>query len=220
MQGIITVAEAKELDARAFRRYGVSTLILMENAGRAIAEEAISMLKSSKTQVAILCGKGNNGGDGFVAARYLLTKGVNVEVFLVTGGSALREEAAINLEILRKLEQKIFNVKEDNLESVKNRIKTADLVIDGLLGIGAKGKLEGVLRQVIDVVNELKIPVLSIDIPSGLDADTGMSLGVSVKANRTVTFAAKKQGMVLGQGHKYCGRVVVRDLGLPLQNGK
>lgn len=218
MQGVITVAEAKAQDARAFREYGVSTLILMENAGSSIAQEAIKMLKSSRGRVAVFCGKGNNGGDGFVAARHLLAKGVDAEVFLVTGGSLLKEEAAINLKILRKLRIKIFEVTESNCKSVQNRIKRADLVIDGLLGIGVKGSVEGIIHQVIDIINGLKIPVLSIDIPSGLDADTGLALGVCVKANRTVTFVAKKQGMVLGQGLKYCGRVVVSDLGLPLQN--
>lgn len=213
---MITCRQAKALDKKAKEKFGVSTLILMENAGRAVAEEAIKTLKNRKNKVAIFCGKGNNGGDGFVAARHLLTRGVKPDIFLAGKINDVQNEAKINLEILCRLSQKIIEVSAENLVSIKNKISKYDLIIDGLLGVGLKGEVRGIYRDLINMLNSSKAYVLSIDIPSGLDATTGKILGCCVTADRTVTFVAKKRGMVLGDGPRVCGRVVVENLGIPL----
>lgn len=212
---LLTAKTAKKIDTKAKDILGVSTLVLMENAGRAIAEEAIKML-SGKKSVVIFCGKGNNGGDGFVAARHLLTRGIKPDIFLAGNIEDVKDEARINLEILLKLKQKITEVEEENLYLVKNKISKYDLIIDALLGVGLKGEVGGIFRDLIGIINSSKGYILSVDIPSGLDATTGKVLGCCVKADKTVTFVAKKRGMVLGEGPKYCDGIVVKDLGIPL----
>ena len=212
---LLTAKEAKNIDIKAEETFGISTLLLMENAGRAVAEEVVKILRSKKS-VAIFCGKGNNGGDGFVAARQLLTHGIKSDIFLAGKIKDVKNEARTNLEILLKLKEKIIEVQEENLHLIKNKISKYDLIIDALLGVGLAGEVRDVYRDLIGIINTSKAYILSIDIPSGLDATKGKVLGCCVKADKTVTFVAKKRGMVLGEGPKYCGRVVVKDLGIPL----
>ncbi|MDP2938023.1 MAG: NAD(P)H-hydrate epimerase [Candidatus Omnitrophota bacterium] len=212
---LLTAKEAKDIDIRAKEIFGISTLVLMENAGRGGAEEAIKVLHGRKN-VAIFCGKGNNGGDGFVAARHLLAYGLKPVIFLVGRVQDVENEARINLETLLRLRQKIIEVDEENLHLVKNKISQYTLIIDALLGVGLQGEVKSIVRDLIGVINASKAYILSVDIPSGLDATTGRVLGCCVKADKTVTFVAKKRGMVIGDGPKYCGRIVVKDLGMPL----
>lgn len=209
----ITSRQAEILDKKARDKFGISTLILMENAGRGIAEE---VLKLKKRKVAIFCGKGNNGGDGFVCARHLLVSGFRPDIFLVGEIGKLKNEARINLEILLKLKQKIIEIDEKNLNIVKDKIPKYNLIVDALFGVGLKGEVRGLFRNLIEIINSSKAYILSVDIPSGLDANTGRVLGCCVKADKTVTFIAKKCGMVSGDGQKYCGKVIVKDLGIPL----
>lgn len=212
---LLTAKEAKDIDRRVKEISGISTLVLMENAARAVAEEAIKVLRGEKN-VAVFCGRGNNGGDGLAAARHLLTYGVNLSIFLAGRVQDVENEAGINLGILLKMKQKIIEVGEENLYLVKNKIFKYALIIDALLGIGLEGEVKGVVRDLIGIINTSKAYILSVDIPSGLDATTGEILGCCVKADRTVTFVAKKRGMVVGDGPRYCGRIVVKDLGIPL----
>jgi len=209
----ITSAQAKAIDCEVRERLGLSTLILMENAGRAVAEEALRILKKHKG-IAIFCGKGNNGGDGFVAARHLLTRGIKPEIFLAGRFTEVKNEARTNLEVLLKLRQKVQPIREENLYLVRKKILKKSLLIDALLGVGLQGEVRGIFRPLIEMINASKRYVLSVDIPSGLDADTGKALGCCVSAQRTITFVAKKKGMLLADGPKYCGKVVVADLGV------
>jgi NAD(P)H-hydrate epimerase len=210
---LLTAKSAKDIDRKAREILGISTLVLMENAGRVVAEEAIKMLRGRK-RVAIFCGKGNNGGDGFVAARHLLASGVKPDIFLAGEIKEVKNEAGVNLNILLKLKQKITKTSQNNLCRIKNKVLRCDLIIDALLGVGLEGRVRGIYSDLINIINLSKIPVLSIDIPSGLDATGGMVLGCCVKAARTVTFIAKKRGLVVGDGPRYCGRVIVRGLGI------
>lgn len=217
MDRFISSREAKELDLKAQEKFGMPVLLLMENAGRAVAEEAIKVLKG-KSKVAALCGKGNNGGDGFAACRHLLSCGIKPEIFLAGKACEVYNEAKVNLDILKKLKQEIFEIGEDNLDCVKKRVLRADFIIDALLGVGLQGQVRGIYRGLINTINFSNAYVLSVDIPSGLDANTGEVLGCCVKANKTVTFAAKKLGMSAGKGAKYCGSIEVRGLGVPFFN--
>ncbi|RKY33312.1 MAG: NAD(P)H-hydrate epimerase [Candidatus Omnitrophota bacterium] len=212
---VITSQKAKEIDIKAQQAFGISGLLLMENAARQIAEEAVKMLAKDK-KVAIFCGKGNNAGDGFAAARHLLVKGIKPLIFLAGKKQEVKNEAKVNLDILLKLKQKIIEVKEGDWKKVKNIILKYPLIIDALLGIGLSGEVRGLFREIIPMVNSLKVPVLSVDIPSGLDANNGKVLGCCVRADKTVTFVAIKRGMTVANGPKYCGKVVVKDLGIPL----
>ncbi len=209
-----TARQAREFDAKARGRWGIPGLMLMENAGRAVAEEAVKLTSRGKP-IAIFCGKGNNGGDGFVAARHLLSAGLKPDVFLAAGINEVGNEAGVNLGILLKLRLKIREVSEDNLHLVRNKIRRYGLIIDALLGVGLTGEVRGIYRDLIGLINISAARVLSVDMPSGLDSASGKVLGCCVKADETVTFVAKKRGMVLGEGPKYCGKIKVEGLGVP-----
>jgi NAD(P)H-hydrate epimerase len=214
----LSALSAKAIDIIAQEELGISTLILMENAGRAVAEEALGVLKG-KGPCVILCGKGNNGGDGFVAARHLLTKGVKPHIFLAGSIREVSAAARTNLDILLRLKAKIRQVAAGNLSLARKIIFHSGLIIDALLGVGLTAEVRGIYRGLIEAVNLSRAYVLSVDIPSGLDATSGKVLGCCVRADKTVTFMARKLGMSRGEGRRLCGRVVVRDLGLPYYCG-
>ncbi|MBU0709907.1 MAG: NAD(P)H-hydrate epimerase [Candidatus Omnitrophica bacterium] len=212
---VITSEQAKSIDTSARESFGISTLILMENAGIAVAEEAMKLMKP-KTPIAVICGRGNNGGDGFVAARQLLAKGISPEIYLAGKISDVQNEARVNLDIILKLKQKVFEVSEENLELVKKKISRCSLIIDALLGVGLQGRVRGIFCDLIEAINISQAFVLSVDIPSGLDGTTGVILGSCVRADKTVTFVARKSGMIAKHAKKLCGKIVVRDLGIVL----
>jgi hydroxyethylthiazole kinase-like uncharacterized protein yjeF len=209
---LLTAQSAKFIDLKAREKFGISTLTLMENAGRAIALEALKSGKFKK--IAIFCGKGNNGGDGFVAARHLLACGIKPDIYLAGKIAQVENEARTNLEILLKLKQKIVEVGENNISGVN--LAKYRLIIDALLGVGLSGAVRGIYKDLIKMINSSQAYILSVDIPSGLDATTGKILDACVKADKTVTFVAKKRGMIVGEGPKYCGKIIVADLGVPL----
>jgi len=209
----LTVSQVRMLDKKAQEVYGVSALILMENAGRAVADEAAAL---KKKEIAVFCGKGNNGGDGLVCSRHLLAMGMKPDIFLAGEMSELKAEAKLNLGILLKLKHKIFEVNRRNIGSLKKKLARYDLIIDAVFGVGLKGAVEGFAAEIIELINHSGAYILSVDVPSGLDADTADAPGACIRANKTVTFVAVKHGMAGPKGPEYCGKVVVKGLGLPL----
>ncbi len=210
---LLTAKQAKDWDKKLFDNYGVPTLLLMENAGRAVFVEAQNIAKPS-AKITVCCGRGNNGGDGFAAARHLLSCGYKPQIFLAGRVSELKDEAGLNAKIILRLGYKIIEVTQKNIHLICQKIKKSNLVIDALLGVGIKGQVYGITKELIDCINQsIDAYVLSVDIPSGLDADTGIPLGDSVKADKTVAFMAKKKGMVAGK--RYCGAIVISNLGIP-----
>jgi hydroxyethylthiazole kinase-like uncharacterized protein yjeF len=212
---LLTAAQAKVLDKKALGRFGIPALVLMENAGRAVTEEALKILRRKQGKAAIFCGMGNNGGDGFCVARHLLTEGFKPDVYLAGKMCDVEGEAKTNSRILLKLKQKITELNPQNLGLLKSRVGSYCLIIDALLGVGGSGQIRPFYQEVIDIINASGIYVLSVDIPSGLDATTGKVLGRCIKADKSVTFVGKKRGMVYAEGRKHCGRVLVRSIGLP-----
>jgi len=208
----ITSRQMRTLEINA-EYYGISLLQLMENAGRSIAAEVSSRYSEGK-RVAVFCGLGGNGGDGFVAARHLSSMGFKVTVILAGRSKDIVHEAALkNWAPLRFLSGDIafFEVYDS---SVIPQIE-ADVVIDALLGTGTKGKLKAPILQLVDYLNGLSAFKIAVDTPTGIDSDTGEVLGTAVKANLTVTFHAPKTG--LERAKKYVGQLSVRDIGLPRQ---
>jgi NAD(P)H-hydrate epimerase len=193
----------------------------MENAGRAVAEEALKMLPTHDTRgAAILCGKGNNGGDGFVAARHLYNHGVGVEVYLLckAGEVASSPDAHTYLKIVQKMGLPIKEIlSEVEARASLPELKGFDLLIDALLGTGLTGEVREPYKTLIEGINALGVPILSVDIPSGLDCDGGHVLGAAVKATRTVTFILPKVGFFKDQGPSHVGELVVADIGIPRQ---
>ena len=210
----LSAKEAKDIDLFAQKELGIQALVLMENAGRCVFEESLKLLKNDKS-VAIFCGNGNNGGDGLVAARHFITAGFNPDLYLVGSFQGLSAEAGKNLKILLKLRKKITCLNKNNLLIFKKKTGKYDLIIDALFGIGLSRPIEEPYLTLINLINSAKAKRLSVDIPSGMDATSGEILGSCVKADRTVTFIAKKQAMASGEGKKYCGNIVVKDIGVP-----
>lgn len=195
----------------AVEKHLIPPVVLMENAGKNVAE--IILKRFHPKHVAIFCGGGNNGGDGFVVARHLFNKNVKVKVFIIQKENKYKDIARLNLKIIRKIKVPIINLYSDKLKYFKT-----DLIVDALLGIGISGKIREPYKQVIEKINSLKKPVVSIDIPSGIDTDTGFSLGAAVKAKVTVTMTAMKQGLLLNDGKKLSGKIYVVDIGIKLNS--
>ncbi|MFA5955936.1 NAD(P)H-hydrate dehydratase [Hyphomicrobium sp.] len=204
MNELLTTSEAGDAD-RLAAQAGVPMLDLMERAGKAVAEAAVNMVWGPDRRVAVLCGPGNNGGDGFVAARHLRDKGYDVRVFLLGEKSALKGDAA---DMARRWPLPIRPATPDALQSMH-------LVIDALFGAGLSRPLDGDAAELVTAVNASRLPVLAVDVPSGLDGTSGDVRGVCVKARKTVTFFRKKPGHVLMPGRRLCGEIVVADIGIP-----
>jgi hydroxyethylthiazole kinase-like uncharacterized protein yjeF len=207
----LTASASREIDLKARDKFGISTLILMENAGSAVAREVLKWHRPGG-KIALFCGKGNNGGDGLVAARHLMAQKIKPDIFLACGLLQVENEAKVNLDILLKLKARITLLSPRNFEKIK--ISKNDLLVDALLGIGVSGELRGIYPELIKLINSSGARIISVDIPSGLDATTGKVPGVCVQASKTVTFIAPKRGMVMGEGPKYCGKVIIADLGV------
>jgi len=207
-------SEVRALDARAVEELGLPTLLLMENAGRGAAALLRDHLRPGAT-VAILCGPGNNGGDGGVVARHLDGWGFNVRVAWLDKPGGLVGDPAVQHRILERafIAQSMWN--EPTREEIDAFLGDAAWVVDGLLGTGADRPVEGRLRRIIEAVNASGRPVLALDLPSGLDADSGEPLGIAVRARLTATFVAPKLGFDEPGAVDYTGEVHVVDIGLP-----
>ncbi len=219
MEKSLTREEMRELDREAIEEYKIPGIILMENAGRNVAEEVMKMIHNLQAfKIAILCGKGNNGGDGYVVARHLHNHGIPVDVFLLAKiTDILRDgDASANLHIL--LNMKIPVKEVIDIWCVNTLLKDLDdytHLVDALFGTGLSGEVREPFKTLIEGVNKLNKPVISVDIPSGLDCNTGNILGAAIKATKTVTFAAGKKGFYLGDGPNYTGEVIVTDISIP-----
>lgn len=214
----LTAEQSREVDRRANSEYGLAGIVLMENAGRCAAELATEMLgaatcRARPASVLILCGRGNNGGDGFVAARHLHNRGFRVSVVLLGRGSDLAGDAAANYAIVRRMAIELSEVGE--IGPAAGRLAAADLVVDALLGTGLRGAVKEPFYSAISAMNASGRPILALDIPSGLDADTGRPLGIAVRAVRTITFVAPKVGLLAPAAREYLGELTVADIGVP-----
>ena len=210
---MITSPEMRAAETNA-EYYGISLLQLMETAGRNVAEEIASRFNPKKTRVAIFCGSGGNGGDGFVAARYLICYGFKVEIILATRASNIAHESAKkNWAALQPLRNTI-QIKEVK-DSVSIPEVKADVVVDAMLGIGLTGKLRPPIMQIVEKINSMAAFRVAVDVPTGINSDTGEILGNAVKANLTVTFYKAKPG--LAKAREYVGDVIVKNIGLPYE---
>ena len=190
----------------------------MENAGRNVVEEILKILpEPDKAKVVIFCGKGNNGGDGFVIARHLYNKGVNVSVYLLSRISNVLADgdASTNLKILLNMNLKIKELEEVDIEEIGKKLQGCNIIVDAIFGTGLSGEVREPARSLIMKINETNIPVVSVDIPSGLDCNEGVVLGAAVKATKTVTFVAAKTGFFKECGREYTGELVVSDISVP-----
>jgi NAD(P)H-hydrate epimerase len=211
----LTRDEVREIDRRAIEEYGVPGVVLMENAGRGAAELLISLAVHGR--VVICCGKGNNGGDGLVIARHLDNRRVPVQVLLFCRPEELTGDAAVNLRIVQRarLPLAVHAERSFDLAAVASVLAGTEWVVDALFGTGLSGPVRAPFDQIITAINESGARVLAVDIPSGLDCDTGRPLGTTVRAHHTATFVALKKGFVEPAAQEWLGKVHVIDIGAP-----
>ena len=219
MQLLATAEQMQAFDRTAIRKYGISGLTMMENAGRGVVEALENRRGSLRSShVYVLCGKGNNGGDGFVIARHLLNKGAIVRVLLLGRSKDVKGDARTNLKILLRLVRE--NEERIHFEEVTSpgklvRMKKPDIIIDAIFGTGFSREITGLYRSVISWINRSASFVAAVDIPSGVNATTGVVSTIAVQSSLTVTMALAKIGHYVGQGRDHSGDVAIADLGIP-----
>ncbi len=216
---VVDAETMRAMDERAMTEFAMKGLQLMENAGRAVAEVVLGELgrkKAAPARVAIICGKGNNGGDGFVCARHLANAGVEVSLFVMAPPGAYRGDSRVNLRTWLKMGGKAVLIRSRaDLEKNSSALQHAHVVVDALLGTGITGGARGLYAEVIEHLNGLWGTVIAVDVPSGLDATTGAAGGPVVRADVTVTMALPKTGFFLPPGASFVGRLEVGDIGMP-----
>jgi NAD(P)H-hydrate epimerase len=216
---VLNSAQMRAADRRTIEEIGIPALVLMENAGRQVVA-AIEAMHADllERQVAVLCGRGNNGGDGFVVARTLVQRGVSVSVFLIGRVADVRGDARINLEILGRLGLTVVEIDDSQAwELHSSEVSDCSLIVDAIFGTGLNAPISGLVESVIADVNASGITVVSIDLPSGLSADTAEPIGQSIEADTTVTLGAPKLPLVLPPGEARAGNVVIADIGIPAE---
>lgn len=207
----LTRAQVRELDHRATNEFGVPSIVLMENAGRGAAQVLLELGVAGP--VHIVCGKGNNGGDGMVIARHLDLQHIPVVLHLCVDPAQLTGDALVNYQICRRSELPIHPFV--SIEDLAIHLRQADWAVDALFGTGLEGPIRPPFCQIIECLNSSARRILAVDLPSGLDADTGQSLGNTVRAYCTVTFVAPKQGFLVPEAKRYLGEIRTVDIGAP-----
>src|SRR5438093_7014255 len=207
--------EVREFDRRAIEELGVPGVVLMENAGRGAAEVLVSL--GCRGPVVICCGKGNNGGDGFIIARHLDNRNIPVRVLLFARPEDLTGDAAVNYQIIARsgLPIEIYAGESWDEKTLQAELAKAEWIVDALFGTGLTGPVKKPLDRVIAAINASQTHVLAVDIPSGLDCDTGQPLDPTVRAEHTVTFVAEKKGFAQSSAKEWIGQVHVVDIGAP-----
>jgi len=206
-QNLYRASQVRKLDQIAIENYNIAGITLMERAGQA-AFDLLQQRWPKATCITVLCGVGNNGGDGFVVAKLAKSAGIEVVVYQVGDEISISGDALSAQKALVKAGVAINPYKHGGLSS-------GDLIVDALLGTGLSRDVTGGWRAAIEAINRSDLPVLSLDVPSGLHADTGRALGMAVKATMTMTFIGLKQGMLTGAGPFYCGEIQFNNLGVP-----
>ena len=216
---ILNAAQMREADRFTTEEIGIPSLVLMENAGRQVVAAMEAAYESQlEGRVAVLCGRGNNGGDGFVVARTLLQRGIDTVVFVIAPVADVRGDARTNLDILGRLGVTVVEINdEQSWELHFSEISQCSLIVDAIFGTGLKNGLAGMLETVVADVNASDIPIVAIDLPTGLSADTPHLVGDCIDASMTVTLAAPKLPLLLPPGEAHSGDVVIADIGIPYE---
>jgi NAD(P)H-hydrate epimerase len=207
----------KEIDAKTINEYGIPGIVLMENAGIRTVEAIEDILGNTHNKrVIVLAGKGNNGGDGLVVARHLLNSGAIVDTFLMAEVQEMTADSLNNYQVLCKMTEQIFPLRQENdLDKLMVSLLSCDIIVDAMYGIGFAGRLNDFDARIAKMVNWTKAVVVAVDIPSGVEADTGKVYGEAIMASHTVTFALPKIGLVLEPGKDYAGTLSVADISIP-----
>ena len=209
--------QIRSIDRAAIETLGIPGVILMENAGRQCADAVEGFLGSAAGRsVAIVAGAGNNGGDGYVVARHLDLRGASTTTFIVVPAEKITGDARVNLDVIRGLQHDVRELSGGRIARLAEMLKDFDVVVDAVGGTGIRGALRGDAATAVEQINAAGRPVVAIDIPTGLDCDTGAAPGPAVRAVLTVTFVARKIGFDAPGAAEYTGEVRVADIGIPV----
>lgn len=212
---VVTAQEMRQIDQQAIEQIGLPGAVLMEHAGSAVVR-AIRQHFPECRQIAVVVGKGNNGGDGLVVARQLAHAGQPIQIYLVSPPESFTGDALLNLQIAQNLDLPITQIlSADALQELKSQIASSDLIVDSIFGTGLRGGVRGFIGNVIECINETGKPVVAIDLPSGLAADTGIAEGACIQATYTVTMGLPKRGNLIHPGATFTGQLEVADIGFP-----
>ena len=216
---IVTAQEMRNIDMQTIEKIGIPGVVLMENAGMGIVraiEERQGDKGTNASSVSIFVGKGNNGGDGLVIARHLINRGYDVITYMMTEPEKFADDALTNLQIAQnmRLHTELI-LSEGQLEAHREKIAASDLLVDAIFGTGLKGAVRGFAANVIDFLNSTGVPIVAVDLPSGLEANTGKVEGPCIRATLTVTMASPKRGLLLYPGADFVGELQVVDIGIP-----
>ncbi|MCX7982918.1 MAG: NAD(P)H-hydrate dehydratase [Syntrophales bacterium] len=210
---VARVKEMRQMDRYAIENLQIPETVLMENAGLAALEVLEREIGVRGRRFLFLCGQGNNGGDGFVLARQVISRRGQVQVFILGDESHIQGAAGVNLTILRKITSSITVI--SSVEEIRSAVQEADAIVDALYGTGLNREIDGLAKEVIDYVNGSSKPVLSLDIPSGINGDTGAIMGTAIRANYTVTFGLPKVGNLLYPGFARAGKLYHSYISFP-----
>lgn len=210
---VARVDEMRDLDRRATDEFGLSEDILMENAGQAVYQVISQELGISGNKFVVVCGGGNNGGDGLVVARKIHSSGGEVKLLLLDDEARFKGAARKNFEIISRMPVEVTRI--SSVDSVRTELLECDGIVDAIFGTGLMRKVSGIHRDVIQLINESQNTVFSVDIPSGVNGDTGEVMGVAVKADYTITFGLPKLGNMLYPGYEFCGQLYVSHISFP-----
>jgi NAD(P)H-hydrate epimerase len=211
---VLTPERMAKYDAYAIRTWGIPSAVLMENAGRNTYRLMKDRYLAGRERLVVFCGKGNNGGDGFVVGRYALLDGFVVTIFLLGRTTDLKGDAALNMGLYRSLGGTVVECCEGSSDIVRG-IGSADIIVDAIFGTGLSKPVQGIEKQAIEQINESGKPVIAVDIPSGIDGKTGQPLGPAVRATHTFTYGYAKIGQILCPGAYHAGRLTVIDISIP-----
>ncbi len=213
---LVTAKEMRALEAQAMTQCGIPGIVLMENAGLAVVAAGEALIGDYRgKRVIVLAGSGNNGGDGFVVARHVINRGGEAKVFLLGAPAAMPSDTRTNYDILTQMGVPMQQVSADTLTLLAAELGTTHLIVDALYGTSFTGQISGLAEDVVHFINSAGRPVLAVDVPSGMVADTGAVLGPCVQATTTVTFGLPKIGLYLEPGARYAGTIKVADISLP-----
>ena len=212
---VVTAQEMREIDRQTIEQIGIPGAVLMEHAGIAVGR-AIHQHFPECQRIAVIVGKGNNGGDGLVVARQLAHAGQPIQIFLVSPPESFAGDALTNLQIAQNLDLPITSIlTEDELKGAESQIASADLIVDSIFGTGLRGGVHGFIAEIIERINGTEKPVVAIDLPSGLSADTGIAEGACIQATYTVTMGLPKRGNLIHPGATFTGTLEIADIGFP-----
>ncbi len=220
MQQIASAHEMRECDEEAIKKYGIPGIILMENAARGTADAMHRHIQSlSQKNILIICGKGNNGGDGFALARHLFEQSCTVTVAALSPVNQLKGDARVNADIIKKMSRTdssgnltlIPSINRQKLEQLPH----SDVIVDAILGTGFKGKLKSKVASIVEWMNTQSATRVAIDVPSGIDADTGNAKGITMQVDFTCTMGLVKTGLLFSPGRDASGKIICIDIQIP-----